>query len=81
MDFPSHLASAAAGAIAGATLSESVDPLFKAVGGGAGCGTALMCAWEMRRDEPDWERAAGRGAAFGGIAGGLLLLHDIISNW
>jgi hypothetical protein len=81
MEFPSHLAATAAGVIAGATLSESIDPLFRAIGGGAGCGTALMCAWEMRRDDPNWERAAGRGAVFGGVAGGLLLLHDIIADW
>ncbi len=81
MEFPSHVTAALVGAAAGATLSDSVEPLFRAIGGGAGCGTALMCAWEMGRQDPQWERAAGRGAAYGAVAGGLLLLHDIVANW
>jgi hypothetical protein len=81
MDFPSHFASAAAGVIAGATLSETTDPLVRTIGGWASFGGAAMCAWEATREEPRWDRAAGLGAAVGTVIGSLVLLHDIVSTW
>jgi len=65
MDFPSHLVSAAVGVIAGATLSETTDPLVRTIGGWASFGGAAMCAWEATREKPRWDRAAGFGATDG----------------
>ncbi len=81
MDFPSHLAAAAAGIIAGASLSETTDPLVRTIGGWASFGGAAMCAWEATREEPRWDRAAGLGAAVGTVIGSLALLHDIATTW
>jgi hypothetical protein len=81
MDLSSHLAAAAAGLIAGATLSETTDPLVRTVGGWASFGGAAMCAWEATRDEPQWERAVGYGTAGGAAIGSLILLSDILSAW
>jgi hypothetical protein len=61
--------------------SETVDPLFKTIGGGAGFGIALMCAFEAMRKEPQWDRATGYGAAGGAAAGGIILLYDILRSW
>ena len=80
MDFPSHLAVAAAGVIAGTTLSEATDPLVRTVGGWASFGGAAMCAWEATRDEPRWERV-GYGTAGGAAIGSLILLSDILAAW
>jgi len=81
MDVPSHLAAAAAGVIAGASLSEATEPLVRTIGGWASFGGAAMCAWEATRDEPRWDRAAGLGAAVGTVIGSLVLLHDIVTTW
>jgi hypothetical protein len=81
MDVPSHLAAAAAGVIAGASLGEATDPLVRTIGGWASFGGAAMCAWEATRDEPRWDRAAGLGAAVGTVIGSLVLLHDIVTTW
>jgi hypothetical protein len=62
-------------------LSETADPLFRTIGGGAGFGVALMCALESMRKEPRWDRATGFGAAGGAAFGGLLLLHDVLQSW
>jgi hypothetical protein len=71
-----------ADALAAATsLSESIDPLFRAVGGGASFGIAMVCAFEAMRKEPQWDRAAGVGAAGGALLGGALLLYDTIRDW
>ncbi|HEU0019953.1 MAG TPA: hypothetical protein VFQ14_06645 [Thermoleophilaceae bacterium] len=66
---------------AAASLSESIDPLFKAVGGGASFGIAMMCAFEAMRKEPQWDRAAGVGASGGALLGGALLLYDTLRAW
>lgn len=81
MEFPSHLAVVAAGVIAGATLSETTDPLVRTIGGWASFGGAVMCAWEATRDEPHWDRAAGSGAVGGAAIGSLVLLYDIVRSW
>jgi hypothetical protein len=62
-------------------LSETVDPLFRAIGGGASFGIALTCAFEATREEPRWDRATGYGAAGGAAVGGLVLLYDILRSW
>ncbi|HYI79747.1 MAG TPA: hypothetical protein VEW67_02700 [Thermoleophilaceae bacterium] len=79
MDLPSQLAAAAIGIVAGATLSETTDPLVRTIGGWAGLGTAVMCVVEAGREDPRWDRAAGTGAAWGALAGSLVVLHDVVS--
>ncbi len=81
MDLPSHLVAAAAGVLAGATLSETTEPLVRTIGGWASFGGAAMCAWEATRDEPRWDQAAGLGAAVGTVIGSLVLMHDTITAW
>lgn len=78
MDLPSRIST-----VVDATyfLSETIDPLFRMVGGGAGFGIALTCAFEAMRDEPRWDRATGYGAAGGAAVGGLVLLCDIFRSW
>ena len=62
-------------------LSETVDPLFRTIGGGASFGVAVLCAFEASRKEPRWDRAAGLGAALGAVIGGGILLYDTIQAW
>jgi hypothetical protein len=78
MHSPSEIA-AALGATA--SLAETVDPLFRTIGGGASFGIAVLCAWEASRKEPRWDRAAGLGAALGAVAGSAVLLYDIVHSW
>lgn len=73
-----HIAEALAAA---ASLTEAVDPLFKAIGGGASFGIAMVCAFEAMRKDPQWDRAAGVGATGGALLGGALLLYDTIRAW
>ena len=42
MDVPSHLVAAAAGVIAGASLSEATEPLVRTIGGWASFGGAAL---------------------------------------
>ena len=81
MDLPSHLAAAAAGVVAGATLNETTSPLVTTIGGWAAFGAAAACAFEAMRDQPRWDRAAGFGTAGGAAFGSLVLLHDIVISW
>lgn len=62
-------------------LSETVEPLFKTIGGGASFGVAMMCSLEAMREEPRWDRATGVGAAGGALLGGVILLYDILQSW
>jgi hypothetical protein len=75
MDSPFEIADALG---ASASLAETVDPLFRTIGGGASFGIAVLCAWEASRKEPRWDRAAGIGAALGAVAEGAVLLYDIV---
>jgi hypothetical protein len=81
MDLSSHVAAAVLGAVAGAALSETTDPLVKTIGGWASFGSAMMCALEAGRDEPRWDRAAGMGATGGAVFGGAVILYDTFSSW
>lgn len=78
MEWPSRISTIADATYA---LSETVDPLFKMVGGGAGFGVAFMCAFVAMRVEPRWDRATGYGAAGGAAVGGLILLLDTLRSW
>jgi hypothetical protein len=80
MDPSSHLA-AAAGLLAGATLSEATEPLVKTIGGWATLGAAGMCALEAMRTDPRWDHAIGYGTAGGAVTGSLILLRDILASW
>ncbi len=78
MDSPSQLAAALGAAT---SLSETIDPLFKTIGGGASFGIAVLCAWEASRKDPRWDRAAGLGAALGAFVGSGILLYDTLQSW
>lgn len=81
MDLGSHLLAAAVGAMAASALNGSAETVVKAVAGGASLGSAIMCVWELGREEPRWDEAAGRGAAYGALGGGLWLAHEIVERW
>jgi len=81
MDLGSHLLAAAVGAVAATALNGSGETVVKAVAGGASLGSAAMCVRELAREEPSWDDAAGRGAAYGAVAGGFVLLYEIVRNW
>jgi hypothetical protein len=55
MDSPSEIAAA----LGATSLAETIDPLFRTIGGGASFGVAILCVWEASRMEPRWDRAAG----------------------
>jgi len=72
----SHLLTAVAGVVIGASLREDAEPVFSAIAGGAAVGSALACAWAVRQDTPQWDKAMGLGAAYGATVGaGLLVLE------
>jgi hypothetical protein len=61
-------------------LLETVATVTATIGGCATLGSVLMCALEIARDEPHWERAIGRGYVGGAIAGAALLVVDMASR-
>ena len=61
-------------------LTESVQPLFMAIGGGATIGSVLAVAWAVRRDGRPLDRAAAYGSVGGALAGAALLVLDIAMN-
>lgn len=56
---------------------ETVEPIFAALGGGAALGSILRLAWELRREDPQFDRAAATGSVWGALAGAGLLAIDI----
>jgi hypothetical protein len=61
----------------GASAVEAAQPVFAALGGGAALGNVLAFAWEIRHDEPRWDRAIAYGSVGGALAGALLLVVDM----
>ena len=61
-------------------LLETVETVTSTVGGCAALGSIVMCAREIRRDEPQWDTAIGRGSVGGALAGAAFLLLDMASR-
>jgi hypothetical protein len=61
----------------GASAVEAAQPLFAALGGGAALGNVLAFAWEIRQDDPRWDRAIAYGSVGGALVGALLLVVDM----
>ena len=57
---------------------ETAQPVFAALGGGAALGSILRLAWELQREEPQFDRAAATGSVWGAVAGAVLLAADIV---
>jgi hypothetical protein len=59
-------------------ITETVQPLFAALGGGAAVGSALGLAWAMHRGDAHWEKAAAYGSVGGALFGALLITGDLL---
>jgi hypothetical protein len=61
-----------------ASVVETMQPVFAALGGGAALGSILRLAWELQRDDPEFDHAAATGSVWGAVAGAVLLAVDIV---
>ena len=61
----------------GTDLAQSAEPIVATLGGGATLGTIFLCAWELHKDEPQWDQAIAKGTVYGALIGAALLVADM----
>ena len=61
-------------------FTESAQPLFTTIGGGAAVGSVLAVAWALQHDACHLDRAAAYGSVGGALFGAALLAMDIVAS-